>query len=225
MVSHELKAIFIHIPKTGGSSIEQIIWPMEKGRSEAELWMGFKDAYHNEFQTGGLQHLLAHQVRNILGDEVFSSYFKFSIVRNPWDKALSQYRYMTKRPDLMSFVGMSERDCFKRYLERIQTKEHVQWLPQYRFVMSASGDSLVDYIGRFEEFEHAVKFAVRRIGLSCDQVPHLNASDASRLEVLDRDSCEQIAEIYKDDISVFGYSISDATCVEQIQPVVNARGC
>jgi hypothetical protein len=34
MVSHERKAIFIHIPKTGGTSIEQLIWSVEQGRSE-----------------------------------------------------------------------------------------------------------------------------------------------------------------------------------------------
>jgi len=210
MVSHELKAIFIHIPKTGGgSSIEEMIWPMEKGRSETQLWMGFKDAYHNEFQTGGLQHLRAEQVRHVLGDEVFSSYFKFSIVRNPWDKALSQYRYMASRPDLMNFIGMHEGDCFKRYLERIQTKEHVQWMPQHKFLLNAAGDVLVDYIGRFEVFEQAVKEATRRIGLSCDQVPHVNASHSVGTDVLDQESHEQVAELYKEDIALFGYGIRD----------------
>lgn len=212
MVSHEWKTIFIHIPKTGGSSIEQIIWPMEKGRSEAELWMGFKDAYHNEYQTGGLQHLLAEQVRHVLGDQVFYDYFKFSIVRNPWDKALSQYNYMAKRPDLMGFIGMNDKDCFKRYLERIQLKEHVQWMPQHRFIMSESGDFLVDYIGRFEAFSCAVQAVTRRIGLPCSDIPHLNAGDASGIRFLDKESCEFIAELYKEDISIFGYSLSDSAC-------------
>lgn len=94
MVSHELRTIFIHIPKTGGSSIEQLIWPIQDGRTEVDLWMGFKDRYSNKYQTGGLQHLLALQVRQELGLEVFEQYFKFAVVRNPWDKAVSQYRYM-----------------------------------------------------------------------------------------------------------------------------------
>lgn len=224
MVSHEWKTIFVHIPKTGGSSIEQIIWPIEKGRTEAELWMGFKDTYHNKYQTGGLQHLLAEQIRHVLGDQIFYGYFKFSIVRNPWDKALSQYRYMAKRPDLMGFISMNEKDCFKRYLERIQLKEHVQWMPQYRFVMSASGDFLADYIGRFEAFNHAVQAVTRRIGLPCHVIPHLNAGDAFGVRFLDQESCEWIAELYKEDISIFGYSLSDAACAGGGRELVDHLG-
>lgn len=216
MVSHELKVIFIHIPKTGGSSIEQLIWPMENGRSETDIWMGFEDAYHNKYQTGGLQHLLADQVRSELGDDVFYSYFKFAMIRNPWDKALSQYRYMAKRPDLMSFIGMTETDGLKRYLELIKKREHVQWMPQHRFVMNASGDCLVDYVGRFESFNQAVKFATQRIDLACKENPHLNASDISRFSLLDRESCEWIADIYKEGIIAFGYKPEDAFCVKGV---------
>lgn len=212
MVSHEFRTIFIHIPKTGGSSIEQLIWPMENGRSENDLWMGFKDAYHNKYQTGGLQHLLADQVRSVLGDEVFYSYFKFAMIRNPWDKALSQYRYMAGRPDLMSFIGMTEHDCLKRYLELIKKKEHVQWMPQHRFVMNESGDHLVDYIGRFESFNQAVQLVTQRIGMQCNEIPHLNASDISRHSLLDREGCEWIADMYKEDIVAFGYKPEDAFC-------------
>lgn len=66
----------------------------------------------------------AEQVRHVLGDHIFNSYFKFAMIRNPWNKALSQYRYMAKRPDLMRFIGMTETDCLKRYLELIKKKEH-----------------------------------------------------------------------------------------------------
>src|SRR5579862_2264802 len=64
MISDALRCIFVHIPKTGGSSIEDVLWPEE--RSPEDLWMGFVDDYHNKYQTGGLQHLLARQIRHLI---------------------------------------------------------------------------------------------------------------------------------------------------------------
>ena len=40
MISHKHKCIFVHIPKTGGSSMENLIWP-KWNRSESDLWLGF----------------------------------------------------------------------------------------------------------------------------------------------------------------------------------------
>ena len=58
MISYKNNCIFVHIPKTGGTSIESLIWKNNKSRSVENLWMGFVDDYHNKYQTGGLQHLL-----------------------------------------------------------------------------------------------------------------------------------------------------------------------
>lgn len=208
MVSHERKAIFIHIPKTGGTSIEQLIWPVEQGRSEADLWMGFKDKFHNKHQTGGLQHLLATQVRQELGSAVFDSYFKFCIVRDPWSKAISQFKYMKRRPDLMSFVGMLEGDCFKRYLSLIQRKEHVQWMPQYRFIFDDNGENLVDYIGRFESLECEAKRVLAVLNVPFVGLPHLNkGGQVSALEQ-DAEARELVAHIYRKDIVCFNYQQS-----------------
>lgn len=65
MISHTRRCIFVHIPKTGGTSVENLIWPMP--RTANDLWMGFRDNYHNKYQTGGLQHLLATQIRSEVG--------------------------------------------------------------------------------------------------------------------------------------------------------------
>ena len=135
MIFHEYKAIFIHIPKAGGSSIENFLWPNIQSRGIDSLWMGFVKPHYNKYQTGGLQHLLAKQVQAEVGDTVFSSYYKFSISRNPWDKAVSQFCFMQRRKDLRDFVGMDERDTFEKYLELIQKKEHVQWKNQLDFIL------------------------------------------------------------------------------------------
>lgn len=94
MLFRKHNAIFIHFPKTGGSSIEDMIWPDIDSRSEEDLWKGFVRPFYNKYQTGGLQHLCAHQIRDEVGRDFFRDAYKFTMVRNPWDKVVSQFVFM-----------------------------------------------------------------------------------------------------------------------------------
>lgn len=204
MISRPYRCIFVHIPKTGGTSIENLIWPGP--RTTAELWMGFVDKFHNKYQTGGLQHLLASQIRTEVGGELFTRYYKFSIVRNPWDKAVSQFSSMETREDLRGFIGMKSGDSFKKYLELIAKKKHVQWEPQVNFLRDGNGESLIDYVGRFESFTESVLHALNAIGISAKSIPHENASRRGPYQqYYDSESREMIATQYAGDIEAFGY--------------------
>ncbi|ERT06112.1 sulfotransferase family protein [Lyngbya aestuarii BL J] len=214
MISYKHKCIFVHIPKTGGTSLENIIWPRAKDRTESNLWMGFISGFHNKYQTGGLQHLLSTQIRQEVGDQVFNSFFKFTVVRNPWDKAISQFLYMKKRKSLRDFMGMSEDDCFKQYLSLIQKKNHVQWEPQYKFVFDDQGCLLVDFIGKFENFEQdAYKILdqsgvkTKILGIRVKKIPHTNKSNRLHYtEYYDTESREIVQNLYQKDIEIFNYT-------------------
>ena len=215
MISYELKCIFIHIPKCGGSSIERTLWPRPEDRKEANLYGGFISKYLNKYQTGGLQHLLASQVREEVGMNVFETFYKFAFVRNPWDRVVSQFAYMQQRPDLMDYVGMSQETEFKAYLELIQQKEHVQWMPQHRFLLDEDGTLLVDQIGRLESLRTDFSSILAKLNLNKSaQLTHANRSDRQPIEKYynDRETVEIVANIYSEDIKLFGY------CFDQLIP-------
>lgn len=208
MISYELKCIFIHIPKCGGSSIERALWPRPEDRNEANLYWGFISKYHNKYQTGGLQHLLASQVREEVGAEIFERFYKFAFVRNPWDRIVSQFVYMQQRPDLMDYIGMSLRTEFKTYLELIQKKEHVQWMPQHKFLLDENGTLLVDQIGRLESFKADFSSILASLKLDKSmQIQHANRTDRKPIVEYysSSEAVDMVAEIYAEDIKLLGY--------------------
>ena len=174
MISASLECIFVHIPKCAGTSIESLLWPGERGPDQ--LWGGFIDPFHNRFQTGGLQHLHAEQIRTVVGTVTFNSFFKFAVVRNPFDRAVSQFVYLERRPDLRTYLGLSEGASFDEYLELVNGVIHVQWEPQHAFLTDRkTGELLVDQVIRFERLVPEMSQVLEVLGVKCKSFPHLNA--------------------------------------------------
>ena len=166
MIFHPHKTIFIHIPKAGGSSVENLLAPNISRRTENDLWMGFVSLYYNKYQTGGLQHLLAKQVQQEIDSQVFETYYKFSIVRNPWAKAVSQYVYMSSRKDLRKFINMKSSDTFLEYLKLIRLREHVQWKKQVDFILDDNGHQLVNDLFKLEEISNHLVKLTKKTGIN-----------------------------------------------------------
>lgn len=205
MISHRYRCIFVHIPKTGGTSIENVIWPGP--RSADDLWMGFVSPFRNKYQTGGLQHLKARQIREEVGAEVFSSFFKFTVVRNPWDKVVSQWSYLQQRKDLQEYLGVSAGQPLHRYLDAIGISDHVQVMPQADFMLDENGEMLVDMIGRFETLARDTQTIFARLGIDSAVLPHAAKSrrHADYRSYYDAEARQRVAELYARDIALFGY--------------------
>ncbi len=171
---------------------------------------GVVDKNQNKYQTGGLQHLFAEQIRMEVGSSTFNQYFKFSFMRNPWEKAVSQFHYMRERKNLREFIGMELDDSFKKYLALIQRKIHVQWDEQYKFVSSENGDIMVDFLGRFENLEQDFNKVLNRLGVRVVRIPHDNQSfHRPYYEYYDDEAIGIVQSVYKRDIDMFGYEFHD----------------
>jgi chondroitin 4-sulfotransferase 11 len=204
MISHKYKCIFVHIPKCGGTSIEDVLWPGP--RSVQDLWKGQIDDV-NKYQTGGMQHLFARHIREEVGEEVFRSYFKFALVRNPWDKVMSQFvRTKYRRGDLRKKLGVRKSVDLAAYLNAIRKVTNVQWEAQHKFLEDENGDLIVDHIGRFEQIDKEFDFICETIGLPKVPLPHMKKSERSHYrDYYDAETRQAAAEIYSEDIEKFGY--------------------
>lgn len=210
MISFDKKCIFVHIPKTGGTSVEDALWGDDWSvRTEKQLWMGIIQPGFNKYQSGGLQHLLAHQIRQEVGQDTFESYYKFSFVRNPWDKVVSQFHYIKTQPMLRDYMGLTAWTSFKRYVRILveNRDKHVQSFEQWRFIYDDSGNSLIDYLGKFEQLEQDFRHVASNLGLTGVKLPHSMKSSKRKpyWKYYDQKTADLIAGLYARDIELFDY--------------------
>ena len=119
MILFKKKIIFVHIPRCGGTSIEQSLYFNEnkkyfdvKKTNKQKLYMGFEDKYSNKYQLDGLQHLTISNIKKIYPIE-YEKFYTFSFVRNPFSRAASLYcEIMNYRNDLKDYLLINKGTTF-----------------------------------------------------------------------------------------------------------------
>ena len=147
--------------------------------------------------VGYYEHMPAWRVKAYLGDEVWSSYYKFTFERNPWDREVSWYYYKTK--------NKSPRPSFDAFL----ADKRRAWVEN--FDLYAIDDAIcVDFVGRYEtlqdDFERAMKetglagkVMLRQTNVSPDQ------GDRDYRSYYNNGTRDLMAGWYAREIAAFGY--------------------
>jgi hypothetical protein len=182
--------IFIHVPKAAGTSISHAIY----GRS--------------------LGHLKAREVKSACPRE-FASLFRFSVVRDPWDRTLSAYRFVAGGGTTVAGVrrvGQYQFSSFENFLfdwlahQDLKRADYV-FQPQSDFLLDRSGELLVDHVGRFEAIEETIGLASRILGreLEVGRLNALSEGEDYRPFYTSGEAIELVGRVYRDDIERFGY--------------------
>lgn len=225
MISDKHQCVFIHIPKTGGQSVESVFLALNGLSWETRAPLLLRP---NEDPARGPERLAHLKAREYvacghIGRRRFDRYFKFAFVRNPWDRLVSEYRYCQLEDDVPFRAFVEER--FGETDDNRATRRHV--IPQVEFLTDERGDFIVDFIGRFEHFQQDFSFVAGKLGLEGAVLPHRNPSKgnkASRLRRLLRPNAAQeqarptyqsyyddglrrrVGDFYAEDIERFTYS-------------------
>jgi chondroitin 4-sulfotransferase 11 len=188
MISDKHKFIFIHITKTGGTSIQKL------------------------FQGKLKTHKFAKNYKKLIGDEKWNNYFKFAFVRNPWDKMVSQYFFIQKkhkgnyeltfREFILGFESFSQGNG-----EDISVEFNPVQLP---WILDDDGNCLVDFIGKFENFQKDFDLVCDKIGVAQRQLPHKNKSKHKNYtEYYDEETRAIVAKQFAKDIEYFDYKFGE----------------
>lgn len=215
LISHKYKFIFIHIQKTGGSSIEQALREYGKGAVFKTPTKSSKDI---NFKG---RHLFAREVKSFVGDDLWRSYFKFCVVRNPWSRLLSWYRRIEERGktdpnnkfwqyvmanscDFGSFLT----NCQKVIVEKTGEKKSIIF-NQLDYITDENCNLMVDHVIRFENLEKDFTEICKQLKISAS-LPHINRSRHHHYSYYyDNNTRQLVSDMYQKDISFFKYSYED----------------
>jgi hypothetical protein len=175
VLSQKYKCIFVHLPKVAGQSIEHVFLDLHGLSWQQRAPLLLKPNADPAAGPPRLAHLKASEYVSCghVSQQLFDSYFKFSFVRNPWDRIVSIYKYL----------GFTEVMPFKQFLQT-DFKGGEQWepqlfvQPQYDFLFDENGKQLVDYIGRFEELQSGFDHVCGELGISPTALPYVNKTGA-----------------------------------------------
>jgi chondroitin 4-sulfotransferase 11 len=191
VISHKHKFIFVHIPRTGGTSVERFFnEPINWGNHNSLQW------YSQSFGE-------------------YDRYFKFAFVRNPWDKMLSEYFWFrnTKHlyPDetVKKFFRKSA-SCFSEFVPLFLNSvegDLSHRLSQLEFLQPIND---MDYIGRLEKYSEDFVKICSHLGIDTESPLHENyTTHRPYWEYYDDETRQIVAEKYAKDIEYFGYEFGE----------------
>ena len=208
VISHSKKFIFIHNYKVAGTNIENALTPY----SNKTFWKsGFRDqlkflfnSYPSIYSSDFQSHITAAELKNSIPEEMFSSYFKFGFVRDPWDWQVSLYCYILKMKEHHQHKMVKKMKCFDEFIE---WRANDDLFLQKQFFYSPDGECLMDYIGKFETVNASMRKLFDMFSLDI-AMPHLNKSrdEAGYLHFYTPYSIDLVAEAYREDLETFGYT-------------------
>ena len=119
MISIQKMFLFIHIPKTGGNSIQHFLRDYSedeivvKANQEKVERFGVNNKKYNTIKHSTLSHY-----KSVLNPQIYRALFKFAVIRNPWDRMISYY--------FSPHRGVTEwnRNHFFRLVNRLPTSRH-----------------------------------------------------------------------------------------------------
>lgn len=232
IVSTSRKFIFVHIPKTAGTSVSavlaRIIDPVTDVHFSRKNWRPdnlHKAGLNPEIKLS--KHATTKQIVRAMGKKAFDGYFSFAICRNPYARALSSYGFIRQKatniatgltrngkplpplppnqPDISMFLDISFDDlCIS--LPKIQRKLGL-FKPQVHWLPKPD---CVNMVGRLETFQADMKTILDSIGVEGAEtirMPHKNRhNQPDAWRNMSYESARAIRAFYAADFDRFGYS-------------------
>jgi len=183
MINHEYKYLFLHIEKCGGNTV--------------------RDALGLPYEPTAGHIPLEHKSQYFKHDP--KDYFKFTFVRNPWDRMISTYAFYNKPSPQISF-----KEYITTLLNRPVSKDFKRHGCCYDYIFSENAKITIDFIGKIENLQQDFNIVCDKIGIPRQQLPHKNKSKHKHYtEYYDEETKQIVAEKYAKDIEYFGYKFGE----------------
>ena len=199
MISFQKQFLFVHVPRTGGNSIQSVL----KDYSEDEIvaLRGEQDG----IERFGLRnpkykikkHSTLAEYRDALGEEQFGNLYKFTCVRNPWDRMISYYFRPTRRTN-----AWDKKEFKKMVLKALSLTDYLRLEKDDK---DPFGN--VDCIMRFESLSDDFHSVSANLDIPTASLPKYNRSSRENYaKYYDDHLRELVQERFAAEINRFGYT-------------------
>ncbi len=215
LISHTHNFLFVHIAKTGGTSVRAALrryrW---SGRYAPALFVASMISQmtrpRHRLGVKFPRHAKAIAAQEMLPAEVFDALFKFVFVRNPWDLQVSSFHHI-RREKPASLHGA---ETFAEFLRlKFDDQRPYDFMLdisrelQSDYIVDLHGNTIVDRVGHYETLQDDFHAICDRIGLPRLDLPHrrraVDRDDYRRY--YDAETAELVARHYAPDIERLGY--------------------
>jgi len=209
IISHGRRYAFVHIPKTGGTSLALAL----EGRAmKDDLMLGdTPKALKRRRRLQGAQaagrlwkHSTLADVDGLVSAEELDGLFCFTMVRNPWDRVASYYRWLRGQGFDHPAVHLAKAESFAGFLRHPQTQASLRAWPARRYMEDAAGRECCDLYIRLEHFAADAQPLFDHLGFALE-LPTVNASARGGADYTP-ELREIVAEVCAEDIARFGYA-------------------
>lgn len=204
LVSHDYKFIFVKTKKTAGSSLETYLKPFcENGIIGKKL---------------SEKHTTASEIKEIVGDEIWSNYTKIVPIRNPWDMTVSLYFWRKrKRPFYYWLYRWFIKFRFKGIMEhRVSFEEWVQkkgvrGLNENNSIIYIDGEMDNYEFIRYENLNGDLEAVCTKLGIpfESERLPNEKSGHRPKRDYktfYNDHTKEIVAQAYERELKDFGYS-------------------
>jgi hypothetical protein len=216
MLVPDLNIFFVHVPKCAGVSIELIFFERDGLKLKPhhivkQLTPEQRAKYkHGDYLSndpniklnGPAQHFTASQAKQYV--EQYGDCYTFTIVRNPWDKMVSEFQWqkqiLRRNVTLKRVIQEAEVDQSKR------RDANPHYMPQWMFVYDDDNNKLVDDVFFIEDMQSVQDMLNSKFDLGVTLTKSNSTKRNHYSDYYTDDLRDKVQAMYSKDIELFNYS-------------------
>ncbi len=237
MISVKKNFLFVHMPKTGGNSLQTILRRYSEDERIVREWQDGTNRFAIENTLYGTKkHSTLSEYKAVLPPVLYDSLFKFAVIRNPWERMVSMYFSSNQRDwNRETFKKLAEKTLSLRrfivldspiqnVLKKLKFRHEHDGKPhlgidlesisrRVKFPVDSSKKKLtddIDYLLRFEILNKEFKLLCKQLDIPHVPLPRVNVSERKHYtQYYDEELKQLVGRKFTEEIEFGKYQFGD----------------